>query len=113
MSQQQPIPPPPTPDNCPDDSQSKCKEVLEVECPVCSLLMREPKSLRCGHSLCAQCVGKLIAAQSPASRANSIKCPLCKAATPLKSGGSEDAAGGLPTNYALRGGWWEELEVVG
>ncbi|CAL8262735.1 unnamed protein product [Lota lota] len=38
-----------------------------LDCPVCELVLCEPATLSCGHSLCRRCVGYLPS-----------KCPLCK-----------------------------------
>lgn len=46
----------------------------EIHCPVCFLVYREPKALRCLHSLCGKCSKKLI-------QDSEIICPICKQVT--------------------------------
>nr|2CT2_A Chain A, Tripartite motif protein 32 [Homo sapiens] len=58
------------------------REVLE--CPICMESFTEeqlrPKLLHCGHTICRQCLEKLLA-----SSINGVRCPFCSKITRITS----------------------------
>ncbi|CAH1797692.1 unnamed protein product, partial [Owenia fusiformis] len=67
----------------------------QLECPICykdysSVPPNPPKILRCGHSFCAICIGRL-------KTYNSIKCPLCQKQTT-----SNGRRRNLPDNFLAK-----------
>lgn len=65
----------------------------DLQCPICVSLLKEPKSLQCGHSFCADCLKDYC--RSSEFRAV-IKCPVCRHETFCIS-----TVDRLPTNYAV------------
>ncbi|RMB96569.1 hypothetical protein DUI87_26633 [Hirundo rustica rustica] len=49
----------------------------ELASPICPGLYQEPVSLGCGHSLCQQCIEKVLGAQQ--SSQGPSTCPICRA----------------------------------
>jgi len=66
-------------------------EVGPADCPICFREMAVPKLLRCGHSFCERCAGRLVRGHAE------IDCPTCRVSTEVPFDES------LPTNYALKG----------
>ena len=66
----------------------------DANCSICLETFKDPVSLPCGHSLCRACVEQ-VARTSPAG---TLKCPECRASTPLPPGGVAN----LKTNISLR-----------
>lgn len=57
---------------------------LELECPLCLELLREPVILPCsaGHNICVGCAGARVVFDRRAGR---VTCPMCREARPLAS----------------------------
>jgi len=86
-----------------------------LECPVCLKTFKDPKTLQCGHTICASCAKKMLGAktsqvqmsivlnghvlQSPNDR--QLKCPTCRQITSVPSTG-------LCINYAIK----EAVEIL-
>ncbi|KAH7704077.1 leucine Rich Repeat family protein [Aphelenchoides avenae] len=74
--------------------------VKDLECPICHDIFDEPKLLVCGHTVCQECVDKIVATRHSGANAgqgqdqNRLKCPLCDRET-------EIPPDGLRTNYSL------------
>ena len=49
-------------------------EPVNNECPVCLVIMAEPCTFPCNHSVCIQCVNHMMLSQH--------KCPMCRADLP-------------------------------
>ncbi|XP_072029365.1 uncharacterized protein [Amphiura filiformis] len=67
-------------------------QVYPEQCSICESDYLTPKSLKCLHSFCLQCIAEKVHAGE-----NSITCPTCDAVTELPSKGVE----GLNTNFML------------
>ncbi|KAH7723663.1 hypothetical protein AAVH_08769 [Aphelenchoides avenae] len=66
-----------------------------LECPVCFEFYEEPKVFtNCGHTVCASCIGGILAA-TPGNK-KTISCPQCRVQSAVP-------AGGLQTNYVVAG----------
>ncbi|KAH7717690.1 leucine Rich Repeat family protein [Aphelenchoides avenae] len=74
--------------------------VKDLECPICHDIFDKPKLLVCGHTICQECVDKIVATRHSGANAGQgqdqdrLKCPLCDRET-------EIPPDGLPTNYSL------------
>lgn len=67
-----------------------------LQCPVCWTVFRDPKVLpTCGHSVCAQCVTRLV---GDSTDGRSASCPECRQVSHLPP--RSDC---FPTNYRLAG----------
>ena len=55
-----------------------------ISCPVCFEHYRDPRSLKCAHQFCLQCLEKIAATRPNGPR--EITCPTCRAVTPLTPG---------------------------
>lgn len=73
-----------------------------LKCNVCLDFYKDPRILSCGHTFCAECLGKLI---KPAIHANSISarfneqiiaCPVCRKIDVTRGG-----VAGLSKNYTV------------
>lgn len=74
-----------------EDATSKASE-----CPVCLETYVDPRMLTtCGHSVCADCVQKLIEAPP---NPTSVTCPECREVSQVPNGG-------FPRNFRLAGEW--------
>ncbi|XP_055045382.2 E3 ubiquitin-protein ligase TRIM58-like [Misgurnus anguillicaudatus] len=75
-------------------SLSKPEErlTLELSCPICLQLYRDPVALPCGHNYCLGCIQNAANAEDPK---NSSRCPECR-----EEYGSPKA---LPRNFKLSG----------
>lgn len=48
-----------------------------TECPVCSVFLRDPVNLVCGHSFCKKCIEKLMFEKK-------TDCPMCRRRLKIK-----------------------------
>ena len=55
-----------------------------ISCPVCFEHYRDPRSLKCVHQFCLQCLEKIAVTRPNGQR--EITCPTCRAVTPLTPG---------------------------
>ncbi|KAK0408963.1 hypothetical protein QR680_004262 [Steinernema hermaphroditum] len=62
-------------------------------CSICYIDFNEPKVFPCGHSVCESCENQL---RQHAQGSNSLACPVCRSAAPLRSDQR------LPVNYVLK-----------
>jgi Zinc finger, C3HC4 type (RING finger) len=79
-----------------EEEQPRDEEEEEMPClcaAMCCGRVEEPKLLDCGHSLCSECVGRLV---QPFVTTRALKCPQCNQVTLVP-------ADGLRTNYGMRG----------
>lgn len=65
-----------------------------LTCSLCLDLFKEPKTLKCLHSYCVECLRKLTEKKEDLP----ISCPLCRDETLMPSEGIE----GLPTNFFIK-----------
>ena len=69
-----------------EEAFKKLEEILK--CSICLCTFTEPKQLRCGHTLCQQCLESQVAHDRQQGRhSRSIKCPVCREVTPIPEGG--------------------------
>ena len=66
----------------------------ECVCPVCLDEYRNPKLLACNHSLCEECLEKMV----KSSKGEVIICPICRGETSLPAGGVLE----LPANVTIQ-----------
>ncbi|KAH7724474.1 Tripartite motif-containing protein 56 [Aphelenchoides avenae] len=65
----------------------------QLECPVCYEFYREPRVFsKCGHTACATCIGRMIAANK--GKKKTVSCPQCRVKSSVP-------AGGFKTNYLV------------
>lgn len=57
------------------DENAKLQLAELLTCPVCQDIFKDPRQLPCGHSLCLECVEKMIDHTSE----NPFRCPDCRA----------------------------------
>ncbi|XP_072163709.1 probable RING finger protein 207 homolog [Diadema setosum] len=66
----------------------------ELECPICLTLFNQPKSLKCSHTFCIDCLERIFQTQP---NQQIITCPVCREGTPVPSGDMSE----LQTNERL------------
>ena len=66
-----------------------------LTCSLCLELFREPKTLKCLHSYCKECLNELT---RTSNKHDTLLCPLCRDETAIPKSGIE----GLPTNFFIK-----------
>ena len=51
------------------------QEEIQTECAICTLILRDPSQLECGHVFCTQCIERAL-------RVGNNSCPLCNRQNP-------------------------------
>ncbi|XP_078497036.1 RING finger protein 223-like [Lissotriton helveticus] len=69
----------------------ECGESM-LECSICfgsyDNLFKTPKSLQCSHTVCLECVARLVASQAADKSASQVPCPFCRQPTPIPEHGA-------------------------
>lgn len=50
-----------------------------VECPICMNTFIQPTTLKCGHTMCRQCINNIVATVIFPGMPPEVRCPTCRA----------------------------------
>lgn len=63
-----------------------------LECSICfgsyDNIFKTPKRLQCSHTVCLECVARLVASQAADKSASQVPCPFCRQPTPIPEQGA-------------------------
>ena len=66
-----------TPINIINNSDSYAINTIDLECPICLDIIKNPRVLKCGHSICETCIITLIIPESHNDETLTAECPIC------------------------------------
>lgn len=101
-------------------TQGDVEEGLEnrLECSICfncyDNIFKTPKVLQCSHTVCLECVARLVASLPPESEQGKVSCPFCRQPTPIPQQGvtalqtSQELLSNLPPHQRKEEPVWIE-----